>query len=878
MARDESLSKTNLPADPPSYEDIRLSSAGAISPSSSNSPACSSGRSSTLNLSALRGAPEKKKNVPYRPQPTLQAQIDKLGELLLPLSPVSSGTKTEYFDLLPSFQMFQSILKRNDFEFDEGSLGMPPNYVAANTVSTASLPVQATTVEIDQVLCNTSLSDLRHLESDDDDDDANLERKYLFSDTESDDGLQHQARPTHPERAHPPFSNTRARDNSPATPSPPGANIMPHESYGHSVLDNIDMLPHAQSSKLSIEIFITKEVPVPHKVSAPEAKLKEYGCGDFVNGYVVITNNLDNDVDFGLFTVTLQGNIKLINKAKNAKGVLRTRSVIQKKILKMFDLNASYHESTIPSSAGIEYQPFTRDQHDGCVMGLPDNRILKAREKYKKFITFKFPHMLLDIGCPHGVMRHTMPPPSFGIDTLACYQRASTIEINKALGYGCLPFRGSPLKVKDYCFDEVSVSYVIRAAFIDKQHTDYQSHPVSTEDINDPQNKCNYIISLCAEFFLRLIPNVKSQVDSYSRAYSLFEDETFDSVGIDGVLYGRLAKRETWHFIKRMNLTVELEIQTALDKLEYTGDDLKRKYVGLTPPLHAIDSEIYLQITPEIDDFLPEFQVREFERRRVLFTQKPATVSIKKKKLLLQAGEKIGKCILAVKVPDKLIPYGSSRLFQKYNSGRDDDNVTKFVDIELWFKPDQNKKSLPEVSLVEFNVVSWSYKTDYPIPISFDHDFFYSRQDVSGAVVQHDDVENTKDNLQHLKDTINHYILFLRLSKIFISQNTYSYLKGLSNLGIKKDVLKDYFQAATVHSSDPNFEDWKPQMFSNLQTFWSKKMRVPLATVNKHNVTLTPCFQSCLVGRLYALQVKVKFKGWDDNHNYIQLDVPVFIG
>lgn len=899
------LPSAGLPVDPPLYEDVRSSTASSPAPVISLSSAETSRRASALNLTGLR---EPKKNVPYRPSGNLQAQIDKLGEPLSSLSPKSSGTKTEYFDVLPSFQMFQSILKRNDFEFDEDTLGNPPIYTdASNAASTASLPVQLSTAEIDQVLLNAASNPDLNIDDSDEYDDS-LEGQYLFSDTESEDGLQLRARPRHRNESVRQTSPSPSRTRSPLA-APGENNIMTHESYGHSVLDNIDTLPHARASPLTMEIYVTKDVPVPHKLNALETKLKEYACGDFVNGYVIITNTLDKDVDFGLFTVSLQGTVKIINMEKNDKGIMTTRSIVQKKILKMYDLNASYNETEIPSSAGIEYEAFSRDQHDGCVMGLPDNRILKAREKYKKFITFKFPDMLLDIVCPHGNMRHTMATPSFGIDRTALFKRASTIEINKALGYGCLQAKGSPVRVNDYCFDNVSVSYAIRAEFIDKQHATDQSSPVSPEDINDPHNKSKYIISKSAEFFLRLLPNVKSQVETFSRAHSLFGVETFDTVGIDGVLYGRLAKRETWHYIKRMNQTIEQEIQTALDRREYSGDDIKRKNADFSHPLHPVGSKINLTATKEIHEFLPEFLVRDFERNRILFTHKPINVSLRKKKLLmLAAPEHLGECILAVKVPNKLIPYGSPRLIQKYNNGRsdslsltavssrelallpvssnnvmelynrDDDTVIKHVNVELWFKPDDKKTVLPEISLVEFNVVAWTYKTDYPIPLSFDHDFFYSREDVSGAVIQHDDVENTKENLQQLKDSINQFILFLRQSKTYISQNTFSYLKGLSKLGIKKDMLREYFQTVSVPANDPNYEEWKPQTLSNKQTLWNKKMRVPLVTVNKNNVTLPPSFQSCLVGRLYSLQVKVKFKGSDEHSNFTNIDVPVIVG
>lgn len=72
----------------------------------------------TDNQQDTRSTNMKQKNVPYRPSPEQQRQIDLLSgtksnnsKPQSPLTTVNSATRTEYFDLLPSFEMFQSILK-----------------------------------------------------------------------------------------------------------------------------------------------------------------------------------------------------------------------------------------------------------------------------------------------------------------------------------------------------------------------------------------------------------------------------------------------------------------------------------------------------------------------------------------------------------------------------------------------------------------------------------------------------------------------------------------------------------------------------------------------------------------------------------------------
>ncbi|SGZ50298.1 CIC11C00000001264 [Sungouiella intermedia] len=271
---------------------------------------------------------------------------------------------------------------------------------------------------------------------------------------------------------------------------------------------------------------------------------------------------------------------------------------------------------------------------------------------------------------------------------------------------------------------------------------------------------------------------------------------------------------------------------------------------------------------------------------------------------------KIGIATLYAQVPDKLISYGSPRLIQKYNDGvkseaeapgssresftplhpvfsnmeelynRDDDSVLKNVKIEIVFDNLEETARPPSISQIECNIVAWSYRTDYPIPVSFEHDFFYTKPNDSDCIIYADDVENTKVNLLNLKELVNNYIDFLKESKTYITLNTYSYLKGLSKLGVKKDSIKEYFQTIlpTTHHLILSEDNWIAHQIEKGKLRWTKEMLVPLRVVNKNNITLPPSFQSCLVGRLYCLQLVVKLKGAEEPANTLIIDVPVLIG
>lgn len=906
LKRKEILSKkgSGIPKEPPSYEDSeaektrvpfqRTRTSELIRPT-----LIRRGSASTTSLQLAQT------NVPYRPLKEIQAHIDLLtGSSSKTLTTFSTATKTEYFDLLPSFQMFQSILKRNDFEFDENRLGQPPKYGDTQTSSPSppgGLTPTTSLRDNDDVLRSVS-GRLAEYENEYDSSDDN-EGRYLFSDDDEEDGRQTATR-MRPQAS----SNSQSNAHQPL-------GVVNHESYGHSVVDNIDRLPHARSSPLTIEIFVTKGVPIPNTKNPLETKLKEYSSGDIVNGYVIISNTLDEDVDFGLFTVSLECTVKAIYQEGEPSLNRRCHRILLKKLLKMYDLNASYNYGVIPSSAGVEYGPYEIDALDDTIMGLPDNRVLKANLRYKKFITFKFPEMLLDNACPHNVLRHTMPPPSFGIDSTAFSERASQISVNKALGYGFLNVHGSPVKVRDYAFDDISVSYAIEAKFIDKQHAADQQTPVNTNDINDPENESKYIISKSSQFFLRFVPDIKSQVDTDSRAYNTFRHDTFDNIGIDGMLFGNLVKCPTWKFIKFMNSTLEQEIRNALDRSELNGDDIKRKNL-LNDNENDNDNDdsnghnLMRPTSSNIRENDREREQRQFYMdRKMIGTFEPVEILGKKKKRLLLSTIKIGEASLYAQVPDKLIAYGSPRLIQKYNDSgnkstdkeslsdvfsrlhpvgsnmgdlynRDDSTVLQHVKLELVFDNYEEAVHPPAIALIEYNIVAWSYRTDYPIPVSFDHDFFYTKPNDKEWKIYADDVENTKVNLQDLKQLVNEYINFLKETKTYISQNTYSYLKGLSKLGVKKDTIKEYFQTQTAssHALLLNDSNWSVNQLDNRRFRWTKELVAPLKVVNKNNITLPPSFQSCLVGRVYCLQIVVKLKGADDPANILRIDVPILVG
>lgn len=789
-----------------------------------------------------------------------------------PLITSISETKTEYFDLLPSFQLHQSILKRSDTEFDETALGVPPLYVPERLHESRSMPAQCLPVN--------DLHNIIRL------DEGNThELSYLFTRNEENDGYQY-------------LNTTEAlQRDSYSYLACERSRSTRHDTLSESVVDNIDRLPVAKYSPLSIQIFVTKRVPTPHEPNELENKLKEYSCCDIVNGYIIITNTAVHKVDFGLFTVSLEGTVTAplhFFEGNNLEHPARNK-IVSKKFLKMFDLNASYNYGVIPSSAGIHYEPNSRDSYDGCILGLPDDRTLKPGERYKKFITFRFPEMLLDNACPHEVMRHTMPPPSFGVDNIVILN--GDITVNKALGYGTSSERGSPVRLRDLS-EEVSVSYAIEAKFIDKQHSK-QNYPIKTNANNpDPHSDLNYVVSKKAQFFVRFIPNVKSQIEAYIRAQEHLSPSQLNLFGIDTLLHRTLKQRSTWRIIEEMKRETKRELYHDNNTITYSrieGQKQKNGVSCLCRPSYA---------SPNSDQ-----GAEDLWETKTVQTSTPVSLYARKRRMLFYTSHNIGTVRLMVNIPNKLVPYSSPHLFQKYNKGRDmwcdfnvslerkqtpsslikpvtsnieelynrdDCNVLEKVRLKILFNTADISMKPPSLSKIDLNIVAWTYQTEYPLPLALEHDFFYTAPG-QPATLQ-GDTSSIHANLLRLKQSVNDHIAYLRECGRLVSERTYSYLKGLSKLGVKKDTIKHFFQSITT-AANTELMDPEWNLLNSLPeiTEWITELDIPLKTENKGNYTLIPSFQNCLVGRLYALQILVKFKGADDGNNAM-IDVPIIVG
>ena len=126
QAASHNVTKSAQPdQNPPQYSEAinsnsDLESVSSSQPSSRRAPVSRRSSSNVLRAmaaplsgSSSGGKKTPQRNVPYKPSKELQKHIDKLGtdvNVNADLTTSLSGTRTEYFHVLPSFQMFQSTL------------------------------------------------------------------------------------------------------------------------------------------------------------------------------------------------------------------------------------------------------------------------------------------------------------------------------------------------------------------------------------------------------------------------------------------------------------------------------------------------------------------------------------------------------------------------------------------------------------------------------------------------------------------------------------------------------------------------------------------------------------------------------------------------
>ncbi|EDK40625.2 hypothetical protein PGUG_04723 [Meyerozyma guilliermondii ATCC 6260] len=266
------------------------------------------------------------------------------------------------------------------------------------------------------------------------------------------------------------------------------------------------------ASKLEVKIHLTDElgmIGVPATIIDPLSV--EYEQGDVINGFVTIVNRTTTTIPFDMFAVALEG-ATILGDSK--RPVVQNPKLVQR-FLTMLDFNASYNDGTLDRLVSDNNNPHVHvarlDPVDNTQVFLDIRKVFEPGITYKKFFTFKIPDRLLDYSCkPHGLVKHLQLPPTFGVSKNEVLTRLrekwrdhADFKPEDVDHRSKHPDRKYASQTNDFCLEDTSVSYCVTAKIIGRaeEYKEFTRYPVA--DAGKLANE--YVVANEANCYLRVI-------------------------------------------------------------------------------------------------------------------------------------------------------------------------------------------------------------------------------------------------------------------------------------------------------------------------------------------------------------------------------------
>lgn len=295
------------------------------------------------------------------------------------------------------------------------------------------------------------------------------------------------------------------------------------EQDDETILENAHKLKRLTSTNkeisklLEVKIRLTEHIgKVGEPYTLVDPLTLELKQGDYIYGFVLITNKTSNVIPFDMFSVQLEG-CAIFGKTNNSTLVEQPSHI--DRFLNMFDFNALWNDAFLdrlvtehndPTHIGTIYDPI-----DGTYYHLDHRKILEPGITYKKYFTFKIPEKLLDSACEHLLIKHLQIPPTFGVcknEVISSLRHKWKDQQNGA------PEETASKKYKyasltnDFAFNDTSISYCVSARVIGRA-SGYQHLFGSlggVHAINDKNDE--YVVATEDYKYLRVIPVTKAIV------------------------------------------------------------------------------------------------------------------------------------------------------------------------------------------------------------------------------------------------------------------------------------------------------------------------------------------------------------------------------
>lgn len=303
-------------------------------------------------------------------------------------------------------------------------------------------------------------------------------------------------------------------------------------------LKKIGDINSAVANRVKIEIQITeKACKKGVRPTIIDPLTIEYQPGDSINGFITIRNKHSLPILFDMFSVVFEGKISVTGDTDSKK------SHIFYKFLNMFDYSASW----TPADLNDDAEENQYDPLDNACMRFPMEKYFEPGVTYKKFFNFRVPDKLLDVACEfHNLPRHCEMLPTLGLakdqflKNLRKFRQGLSANTEFTIG-GTAPVLNQPRKpgfngvldkrLKDLSFPDTSVSYSVEARVIAKESDYSLIMPNSTIK----SEKDEFLIVNESSCFIRLIPK-----ERLSKAFDshIIENES-------KIIYNNLVERVT---------------------------------------------------------------------------------------------------------------------------------------------------------------------------------------------------------------------------------------------------------------------------------------------------------------------------------------------
>lgn len=645
--------------------------------------------------------------------------------------------------------------------------------------------------------------------------------------------------------------------------------------WENTILANVHKLANLSDTdnhfSQDLEIVIKVTENVCQKGEAPtiiDPSQYEYKQGDYIHGYVTITNKLAQPIPFDMVYVVFEGQLIVLD---NNHGLLDNHQPQQVyKFLNMLDLFASWSYANIDRLATDNGDPHDwcegeTDPTDNTCLLIDVKRFFQPNITYKRFFSFRIPDKLLDDACEkHALVRHTEIPPSVGVarnlKSIPLMYLSNTSKNTN--------------KLKDFCFIDTFVSYSVDARVIGKA-LEY-NHRVKTP----LRHRDQYVVAKEAMCPIRVVPlsyHDYNPESDRSEQVSLYYKAFLDSITAkldegESILENPLLPVNSPSPLQPTRSTTRLKQLYTLAHTT-TTESLRRQFKQLNAGADT-DDTMYQYLAPF------------------------------KKKLLTGSAKTLGVVsLLTPKVEYKSLYVPPLRF--RNSDPKHDTTITVPVEV-AYFHENGAKATLPEIKAMSLELVVLTVRSrKYEIPFEFNHDMCFKDKVVhsepEGLMFSSlHPVEDTND-FDHvvLQPFQKHYNHMTQLIKRFgddplfrVETSLFNDLKAVAHLQTKYIYLSinnpQFLTSSTStrgHYTSIGNIPWEPSLNQNYNIY-TKKFSLELDLSKCHpkgtepfkdscfnHFTLVPLFQTCFMARLYYVKVSLKLT----NGTVLLVNVPITI-